>query len=48
MWAQPYGQNGSQSGSGLRPITEAQAMQYAERELTVEQYEELFGAVEDA
>ncbi|WP_029310783.1 hypothetical protein [Acidiphilium angustum] len=47
MWATSI-QNGSSGGEGIRVISEEDAREIAERELTPEKYEEVFGVAEDA
>jgi len=48
-WAQPYGQSGSTSGSGLRPLDKETARELLERYGDEDDVEMYFGAsVEDA
>lgn len=49
MFSQPYGQNGSQSGQGVIPLTPAGALEWAERNLEQDEIEEHFAdSIEDA
>lgn len=48
MWAHPVGNNGSTSGSGLRPVSEAEAKQIIEEQKDPALYERVFGVAEDA
>lgn len=41
------GQNSWSGGSAIRPLTEAEAKEWAERYLDVDDYEEIFGEVEE-
>jgi hypothetical protein len=48
-WAQSIGLNSRSGGSGIKPLDEADAREWAERYLTVAEVEAAFGAtIEDA
>lgn len=44
-WAEPYGLTGSQSGSGIVPLTVEEAREWAEHNVDADLYEEIFGEV---
>ena len=46
-YSQPYETNGSQSGYKIIPLTFDQAKQWAEKAMDADEYEELFGPVEE-
>lgn len=46
-YAEPYGQNGSQSGERIVPFTPEQAREWAESHLDADEYEAEFGPVDD-
>jgi len=46
-YSQPYENNGSQSGAKIIPLTIDQAKQWAEKAMDADEYEELFGPVEE-
>ena len=46
-YSQPYENNGSQSGCKIIPLTFDQAKQWAEKALDADEYETLFGPVEE-
>ena len=48
-WAEPSGDNGRQGGSGIRPLTREEALQWAESHLTTDEVEAHFGdSIKDA
>ena len=46
-YSQSCGQNTWSGGSEIIPMTEAEAREWAEKHLTVDEYEEIFGEVEE-
>lgn len=46
-YSQPCGQNTWSGGSKIIPMTAAEAMEWVEEHLTADEYEEIFGEVEE-